>query len=87
MIRRKTTLRAKSGGVQNGNGAGHPRALLDDATYREHWNFINGVGVPEHWDPQYSGWSNASRPRNYAITIRHVTPHASPPPPPPPPPP
>ena len=32
MIRRKTTLRSKSGGfgAQNGNGNGNPRALVDE---------------------------------------------------------
>lgn len=77
MIRRKTTLRAKSGGygAQNGNGNGNPRALVDDAVYREHWNRINGnFGFARHWDPQYSGWSNASRPRDYAIVLRPVGP-------------
>ena len=79
MRRKMTTLKCKSGGVQNGNGAGHPRALIDDATYREHWNIINAfhssprLHVP-FWDPQYSGWSNASRPRDYAIFIRPVGP-------------
>ena len=82
MIRRKTTLKCKSGGVQNGNGAGHPRSLIDEAQYREHMNNINvhvnaGGNVSPHWDPAYSGWSNASRPRDYAITIRHVIPQAT----------
>ena len=76
MRRNMTTLKCKSGGVQNGNGAGHPRALIDDATYREHRNNVNvlhntGTHSP-HWDPQYSGWSNPSRPRNYAIVLRSV---------------
>ena len=73
MVRRKTTLRSKSGGsgAQNSNGNGNPRAIVDEAAYREHWNFINASLIP-HWDPQYSGWSNASRPRDYAIFPRHV---------------
>jgi hypothetical protein len=74
MRRSLTTLKCKSGGVQNGNGAGHPRALIDDATYREHRNFVNTGGVLPRWDPKYSGWSNASRPKNYAIFLRRVHP-------------
>jgi hypothetical protein len=73
MRRKMTTLKCKSGGVQNGNGAGHPRSLIDDATYREHLNHVR-VAHPLEWDPQYSGWSNASRPRDYAIFLRHVKP-------------
>ncbi len=75
MRRRLTTLKAKSGGVQNGNGAGHPRALIDLAAYREHRNNLNAHhndGTSPHWDPQYSGWSNASRPRDYAISLRRA---------------
>jgi hypothetical protein len=62
-------LKAKSGGVQTGNGAGHPRALVDEATYREHHSFTDGG---RKWDPRYSGWSNASRPRDYAIVLRPI---------------
>ena len=74
MVRRKTTLRSKSGGygAQNGNGNGNPRALVADAVYREHWNQVNANHFQNRapWDPQYSGWSNASRPRDYAIFLR-----------------
>ena len=77
MIRRKTTLRSKSGGggPQNGNGNGNPRALVDEAAYREHRNFLfqvnGGVGTTTyHYDAEYSGWSNASRPRDQAISLR-----------------
>ena len=70
MRRNMTTLRCKSGGVQNGNGAGHPRALIDEAVYREHFNLVNGSHPNKRWDPQYSGWSNASRPVDYAIFLR-----------------
>ena len=81
MVRRKTTLRSKSGGyaAQNGNGNGNPRALVDEAVYREFQNFSNWQasavkkGRP-FWDPQYSGWSNASRPRDYPIYPRTVFP-------------
>ena len=79
MVRRKTTLRSKSGGfgAQNGNGNGNPRALVDESVYREHRNFFNVVVPTAFWDPQYSGWSNASRPRDYAIFLRHVAPFDS----------
>jgi len=80
MVRRKTTLRAKSGGfgAQNGNGNGNPRALVDEAMYREHQNLLNWIakGTPRtyapFWDPQYGGLSNASRPRDYAIFLRSI---------------
>jgi hypothetical protein len=82
MRRKMTTLRAKSGGVQNGNGSGHPRSLLDEATYREHRNNANvhaNSGASPHYDSEYSGWSNASRPRDQAISLRSVTPKSPPP--------
>ena len=71
MRRNMTTLKCKSGGVQNGNGAGHPRALIDLCAYREHRNFVQG-GTPLVWDPKYSGWTNPSRPNDYAIFLRPV---------------
>jgi hypothetical protein len=80
MRRKLTTLKAKGGHTQNGA----PRAAIDDATYREHWNFVNNVGLIERWDPRYSGWSNASRPKDYAISIRPVSPVIPSPPAPPP---
>jgi hypothetical protein len=80
MVRRKTTLRAKSGGYgpQNGNGNGNPRALVDENVYREFKNFQDWVaaGTPHHyppfWDAQYSGWSNGSRPRDYPIFLHPI---------------
>lgn len=71
MRRRMTTLKCKSGGVQNGNGAGHPRSLIDEAAYREH-RAHHLLGVV--YDSEYSGWSNASRPRNQAISLRSLNP-------------
>lgn len=68
MRRKMTTLKCKSGGVQNGNGAGHPRALIDDAMYREHAHHHHGITLT--WDSKYSGWSHASRPRDFAIFVR-----------------
>ena len=61
MRRKLTTLRAKQGHTQNGA----PRQLIDECLYREfaHRN-VN------RYDSEYSGWSNASRPRDQAITPR-----------------
>jgi hypothetical protein len=72
MRRRQTTLKAKSGGVQNGNGAGHPRALIDLAMYYERRAHV--VSTVTVFDPAYSGNTNPSRPRNYAITLRRAHP-------------
>ena len=69
MRRKLTTLRAKQGHSQNGSD----RTLVDLTVYREHWNFVHS-GSPPHWDPQYSGWSNPSRPRDHAIFLRASAP-------------
>ena len=68
-----TTLKAKSGGVQNGNGNGNVRQLIDESIYREKQNnkyTFDHNGTSPHWDPMYSGWSNASRPQDYPIFLR-----------------
>jgi hypothetical protein len=75
MRRKLTTLRAKQGHTHNGA----PRSLIDDAQYREAQNNANvvantGDGTSPHWDSQYSGWSNGSRPRDQSISLRSVTP-------------
>ena len=81
MVRRKTTLRSKSGGfgAQNGNGNGNPRSLVDEAAYREHRNFITqqaSSGTTLYlYDTEYSGWSNASRSHDQAISLRSALPH------------
>jgi hypothetical protein len=74
MRRKLTTLRAKQ--LHSQNGA--PRTVYELTVYREHRNNINvfantGTNSP-HWDPQYSGWSNPSRPRDHNIFLRSVTP-------------
>ena len=81
MQRRKTTLRSKSGGgtAQNGNGNGNPRALVDEATYREHQNFVNwqngsGPRPGPFWSMRYSGLSNPARPKDYPIFLRPISP-------------
>jgi hypothetical protein len=74
-VRRKLkNLKNKSGHSENGS----PRQLIDETVYRSHLNNINvhanlGAGVSPHWDPQYSGWSNAGRSRDHAIFLRSVT--------------
>jgi hypothetical protein len=66
MRRRLTTLIAKSGHSQNGA----PRQLIDETVYREYKHFI-AVDV-QKWDPAYSGWSNSSRPKDFAVSLRSV---------------
>ena len=66
MRRKLKNLKHKSGHSENGS----PRQLIDETVYREHWNFINATIGDPHWDPKYSGWSNASRPQDYAIFLR-----------------
>jgi hypothetical protein len=74
MRRNLTTLRAKGGESQNGCS----RQLMDEAAYREHANFLAiGGGSPAYhqvYDTAYSGWSNASRPKDYAISLRSKLP-------------
>jgi len=83
MRRKLKNLKNKGGHSENGA----PRQLLDEAVYRERMNnyavFVNDGGIPgtsdsPHWDPQYSGWSNPSRPRDFAISLRSVTPGPGP---------
>lgn len=62
MRRKLTTLKYKSGASQNGA----PRSLIDETVYREHASAAAGM----RFDPKYSGWSNPSRPRDYAIHLR-----------------
>jgi len=75
MRRKLKNLKNKNGHSENGA----PRQMIDEAVYREHINNVNihansGGTQSPHWDPQYSGWSNATRPRDYAISLRSVTP-------------
>lgn len=62
MRRKLTTLRAKQGHSQNGA----PRTLIDLAVYFE-FQQAHQHGV---YDTEYSGWSNATRPRDQAISMR-----------------
>ena len=62
---RKRLKNLKNKGGHSENGA--PRQLLDEALYREHH-------AARRFDPAYSGFSNASRPRDYAISLRSFGP-------------
>jgi len=65
MRRKLKNLKNKSGHSENGA----PRQLIDEAVYREHAAFLaNG----RTYDTEYSGWSNASRPRDQAISLRSI---------------
>ena len=70
MRRKLTTLKAKQGAAQNGNGNGNPRTLIELATYYEHRAAVNPIATVHRFDSEYSGWSNPSRPRDQAITLR-----------------
>jgi hypothetical protein len=74
MRRKLKNLKNKSGHSENGA----PRQMIDEAVYRESMNNANvfantGTDSP-HYDSEYSGWSNATRPRDQAISLRSVTP-------------
>lgn len=62
MRRKLTTLRAKQGHTQNGAS----RQQIDEAAYIE-FQHAHQNGVT---DSEYSGWSNATRPRDQAISLR-----------------
>lgn len=59
MKRKLKNLKNKSGHSENGA----PRQLIDETTYRERVS-------ASHYDSEYSGWSNPSRPRDQAISLR-----------------
>ncbi len=73
MRRKLKNLKHKSGHSENGA----PRQLIDEAHYRELANMRNvfantGTDSP-HYTPVFSGWSNATRPRDQSISLRPVT--------------
>ena len=78
MRRKLKNFKNKNGHSENGA----PRQLLDETTYREHWNNINAHANDRtkspHWDPQYCGWSNPTRPRDHNIFLRSITPASGP---------
>lgn len=64
MRRKLKNLKHKSGHSENGA----PRQLIDEAAYRENHAAFASIGV--RYDSRYSGWSNPSRPRDQAISLR-----------------
>ena len=76
MRRKLTTLRAKQGHSQNGA----PRSLIDDCFYRQIAAIHLGGLEATHCDSEYSGWNQATRPRDQAISLRRFPPLPSPPP-------
>lgn len=74
MRKRLKNLKNKSGHSENGS----PRQLIDETVYRSHRNNVNAnasvIPSSPHWTPVFSGWSNRSRPRDFAIFLRHIAP-------------
>lgn len=68
MRRNLTTLRAKQGHSQNGA----PRALIDLAMYREFQQQLSAFDDNAPFDTEYSGFSNANRPKDQSISVRSV---------------
>jgi hypothetical protein len=68
MRRKLKNLKNKSGHSENGA----PRQLLDEAVYREHAAARAGGGAQPRYDSEYSGWSNPSRPRDQAVSLRSI---------------
>ncbi len=67
MRRKLKNLKNKNGHSENGA----PRQLIDEAVYREKAAIV--VVADTRYDSRYSGWSNASRPKDSAISIRRTT--------------
>jgi len=74
MRRKLKNLKNKSGHSENGA----PRQLIDEALYRErraaHGSYFGDPVLSVRYDPAYSGWSNPSRPRDHAISLRSINP-------------
>jgi hypothetical protein len=74
MRRKLKNLKNKSGHSENGA----PRQLIDEALYRERRAAVGtylGLTInAQRYDPKYSGWSNPSRPRDFAISLRSINP-------------
>jgi hypothetical protein len=74
MRRKLKNLKNKSGHSENGA----PRQLIDESVYRENMSmnhFHAGTDPnPTPFDTENSGWTNASRPRDQAISLRTIRP-------------
>ena len=67
MRRKLKNLKNKNGHSENGA----PRQMIDEMIYREHAAVVaGGAANRDRYDSEYSGWSNLSRPRDQAISIR-----------------
>jgi len=66
MRRKLKNLKNKSGHSENGA----PRQLIDEAVYRERAAKRDADVIAKHYDPAYSGLTNAGRPRDMAISLR-----------------
>lgn len=66
MRRKLKNLKNKNGHSENGA----PAQLIAEARLREHRAAVNPDNLAQRYDPQYSGWSNQSRPRDMSITLR-----------------
>lgn len=67
MRRKLKNLKNKSGHSENGA----PRQMIDEMVYREHAS-LSKNDAAHRYDSKYSGWSNASRPRDQSISIRPI---------------
>lgn len=69
MRRKLKNLKNKNGHSENGA----PRQLIDEAFYREHTAALAASAQNRYGSP-HSGWSNRSRPRDQAISLRPINP-------------
>lgn len=71
MRRNLTTLRAKQGHTQNGAS----RQQIDEAVYYNMQQIRThiAVGGRSVVDTEYSGWNQATRPQDQAISLRQRT--------------
>lgn len=68
MRRKLKNLKNKSGHSENGA----PRQMIDEMVHREHLAAVTAQAARSRYSSQYSGWSNPSRPRDQAISIRPI---------------
>lgn len=65
MRRKLKNFKNKNGHSENGA----PRQLVDESVYRSRAAATGNTAVHKY-DTEYSGWSNATRPRDQAISLR-----------------